>query len=152
MRVITKIFAVALLAITLLLGGCNRGATPQVVDPGMAVTYSTIDGSWELIAWNGAELDEATVCYVDFDRTERRFEMWDNFDSMYAVKHSGTFTIEENEYGEYILSGTYDYGVGDWNDSYTVTMYTPGHEMRWESVATGDTYTFAKIDAIPELN
>ena len=77
--------------------------------------------------------------------------MWSNFGSMYADDSSGTFTIEKNEYGEFILSGIYDYGVGDWNDTYRVTMYTPGREMRWESTTTDDTYTYARIDAIPEL-
>ncbi|MBQ8493987.1 MAG: lipocalin family protein [Alistipes sp.] len=148
---LTRIFTVALIAMALLSTSCNRGATPAVIVPGMEVTYSTIDGSWELIAWNGKALDEGTYCYIDFNRTEQRFEMWSNFGSMYADDRSGTFTIEKNEYGEFILSGIYDYGVGDWNDTYRVTMYTPGREMRWESTTTDDTYTYARIDAIPEL-
>lgn len=152
MREIRKIFALVAMATTLLLGGCDRGATPEVISPGMVVSYSTLDGSWELIAWNGEEIGEGTYCYIDFDRTEHRFEMWDNFASMYADKHSGTFTIEENEYGDYILSGSYDYGVGDWNDKYAVTIFTPGREMRWDSLSTNDTFTFAKVDEIPELN
>ena len=140
------------MATALLCSGCDRGATPPVVKTGMDVTYSTIDGSWELVAWNGEALEEGTYCYIDFDRTEHRFEMWSNFGSMYEDKRNGTFTIEKDEYGEFILFGIYDYGVGDWNDKYTVTMYTPGNEMRWEAHATDDIYTYCKIDSIPEFN
>lgn len=152
MRSIKRLIMGAIVATSLLIVGCDRGATPQIIDPGMAVTYSTIDGSWELVAWNSEELSEDTFLYIDFDRTEHRFEMWDNLGSMYADKHSGTFSIEEDEYGSYILSGTYDYGVGDWSEEYEVTIYTPGNTMRWESRTTNNIYTFAKIDAIPELN
>lgn len=146
-----RVIMLALAAIALL-ASCNRGATPAIVNPGMDVTYSTIDGCWELIAWNGEPIEESTYCYIEFNRTEQRFEMWDNIGSMYADKHSGSFTIEKNEYGEFILTGTYDYGVGAWSDTYRVTMYTPGEEMRWESTSTSDTYTYARIEEIPELN
>lgn len=151
MRLFKHVMMAFIVAIALLVGGCNRGATPAVVPTGMDVTYSTIDGSWELIAWNGEALAEGTYCYIDFDRTEHRYEMWSNFDSMYADKRSGTFTIEKDEYGDFILMGTYDYGVGDWGENYTVTMYTPGREMRWEATTSNDTFTYARIDQIPEL-
>ena len=151
MRFYKQAVMAGIVAIALIVGGCKRGATPAVIATGMDVTYSTIDGSWELIAWNGEALAEGTYCYIDFDRTEQRFEMWFNFDSMYADRRSGTFTIAEDEYGDFILAGRYDYGVGDWNDTYRVTMYSPGREMRWEATSTNNTYTYARIESIPEL-
>ena len=152
MRFINKMIMAVLATSAILCSGCDRESTPPATATSMDVTYSTIDGSWELIAWNGEALAEGTYCYTEFERSERHFEMWSNFGSMYADKRSGSFDIEQNEYGEFILTGIYDNGIGDWTDSYTVTMSQSGSEMQWKAASTNNVYTYSKIDDIPELN
>ena len=47
--------------------------------------------------------------------------MYQKFDSMYPRRLTGSFSITKDEYKGYILDGKYDYGMGDWNNSYIVT-------------------------------
>ncbi len=37
---------------------------------------------------------------------------------MYAVHTTGSFFIKQDPYLGYIVGGTYDDGVGDWNQQY----------------------------------
>lgn len=153
-KLCTMLAALALATTTV---SCEKPAPIPEEVPTIEVTYDALEGHWMLTHIDGEELFDDTMLYIKFEnhtdeRMQHRYEMWDNIGSMYADKHSGSFTIEKNEYGEFILTGTYDYGVGAWSDTYRVTMYTPGEEMRWESTSTSDTYTYARIEEIPELN
>ncbi len=116
----------------------------------MAVTYKLIEGAWELREWQGNSLADGTFLYVKFDGAEHRFEMWDNLGSMYVEQTTGMFSITQDENGGYMLTGQYDYGVGDWKNDYRVKMMANCNEMLW---ATDDEYMiFSKIDVIPEFN
>ena len=96
---------------------------------------------------------EDTYLYIEFDRREHRYTIWDNIDSMYATDTTGTFAITEEEDGTYTLSGTYDYGVGDWSSDYRVTLSNEGERMQWISRSGSfQTMDFVRIEAIPELN
>lgn len=140
----------AIVAITLT-SGCKRETLDNnESQPTIAVTYSLLHGAWELVAWDGAPLAEGTYLYVEFDRSEHRFEMWENIGSMYPRSTTGTFNIEKDDYERYILSGYYDHGVGDWNQSYEVVAYS-NDEMVWRSMTTGEQTEYRRIDAIPEL-
>ena len=152
MKNLKTLFGLLWVASSLLVAGCDKesnaiGDTEQT----MAVTYTTLDGCWRLDAWNMEPMAEQTFCYVDFDRTERRFEMWDNIASMYARKTTGTFRIEQDDHKHYILGGSYDHGVGDWNTEYEVVMLYPGDRMTWRSTTTDDTFTYTRVENIPEL-
>ena len=59
-----------------------------------------------------------------------------------------TMSKDENE--RTIITGQYDNGVGDWNNSYVAYFMANGDYMAW----TTDTENmiFKRIDAIPELN
>ncbi len=116
----------------------------------MAVTYSSLDGAWQATIIDGRELADDTFCYVEFDRSERRFELYDNFATMYTRHTSGSFAITIDEYDRYILSGTYDYGVGDWSTEYIVEMNSTGDTMVWQSIATDEKTTYRRVEAIPE--
>lgn len=129
--------------------GCEKPVN-NLSEPVIAVTSKTIDGAWELSAWNGEALTEGTYLYVEFDGKERRFDMWDNLGSMYVQHKTGSFTISQDGEERYILTGQYDYGVGDWNNDYVVRMLADGEEMEWSSGE--EIMLFKKIDAIPELN
>lgn len=114
------------------------------------VTYETIAGAWQLTEWRGEALSEQTFLYIEFDDESRRFEMWDNIGSMYTQHKSGTISIVQNEQKEFVLTGTYDNGVGDWANVYTVRMMAQGEKMVW--YAEDENSIFSRISEIPELN
>jgi hypothetical protein len=114
------------------------------------VTYETIAGAWQLTEWRGEALSEQTFLYIEFDDESRRFEMWDNIGSMYTQHKSGTFSIAQNDQKEFVLTGTYDNGVGDWANVYTVRVMAQGEKMVW--YAEDENSIFSRISEIPELN
>lgn len=114
------------------------------------VTYETIAGAWQLTEWRDEALSEQTFLYIEFDDESRRFEMWDNIGSMYTQYKSGTFSIAQNDQKEFVLTGTYDNGVGDWANVYTVRMMAQGEKMVW--YAEDENSIFSRISEIPELN
>lgn len=131
--------------------GCEK----PVVDneqplPEPEVTYEAMDGAWQLTEWRGEALSDQTFLYIAFDDETRRFEMWDNLGSMYTQQRAGTYSISTNTKGEYILCGTYDNGVGDWNAEYVVSIDQEATEMVWHS--EDETSIFCRIAEIPELD
>ena len=44
---------------------------------------------------------------------------------------TGSFAIKNDPYQGYIISGSYDYGMGDWNQSYLVTRLLKSGSMIW---------------------
>lgn len=131
--------------------GCEK----PVVDneqplPEPEVTYEAMDGAWQLTEWRGEALSDQTFLYIAFDDETRRFEMWDNLGSMYTQQRAGTYSISTNTKGEYILCGTYDNGVGDWNAEYVVSIDQEATEMVWRS--EDETSIFSRIAEIPELD
>lgn len=152
MRLFYRLLAIALIAATTFAVSCEKPA-PLPNEKSMAVTYATLDGSWQLTMWQGAAMAEETYLYIDFDRREHRYTMWDNIDSMYATDTTGTFTITEEEDGTYTLSGTYDYGMGDWSCDYQVILWNKGKSMKWQSRnGSHQVMEFVRVDEIPEFN
>jgi hypothetical protein len=101
--------------------------------------------------WQGTELAEDTYLYIEFDRSSRHYTMWDNIGSMYATDTTGSFTITEEEDGTYTLSGTYDYGVGDWSNDYRVVLTHEGEHMQWRARSSNQTMDFVRVEAMPEF-
>ena len=150
MRLLQRIVATLIVVATI--AGCEKPA-PLPTEEKIAVTYAALDGCWQLSMWQGAPMAEDTYLYIEFDRREHRYTMWDNIDSMYATDTTGTFAITEEEDGTYTLSGTYDYGAGDWSSDYRVTLSNEGERMQWISRSGSfQTMDFVRIEAIPELN
>ena len=151
MRHLHNIYLVLLTIAMCSMVGCEK-PTPLPSNETIAVTYSSLDGSWELSNLQGVPIAEDTYLYISFDRREHRYTMWDNLNSMYATDTTGTFTITEEEDGTYTLSGTYDYGVGDWNNEYSVTLSEGGNRMLWRAkTGTHEVMEFRHIDEIPEI-
>ena len=146
-----RLVAALTVVATLLAAGCEKPA-PLPNEKSMAVTYATLDGSWQLTMWQGTELAEDTYLYIEFDRSSRHYIMWDNIDSMYATDTTGTFTITEEEDGTYTLSGIYDYGVGDWSNDYRVVLTHEGEHMQWRALSANQTMDFVRVEAMPEFN
>ena len=150
MRLLQRLVATLIVVATI--AGCEKPA-PLPTEEKIAVTYAALDGCWQLSMWQGAPMAEDTYLYIEFDRREHRYTMWDNIDSMYATDTTGTFAITEEEDGTYTLSGTYDYGVGDWSSDYRVELTNEGERMQWISRSGSfQTMDFVRIEAIPELN
>lgn len=150
MRLLQRLVATLIVVATI--AGCEKPA-PLPTEEKIAVTYAALDGCWQLSMWQGAPMAEDTYLYIEFDRREHRYTIWDNIDSMYATDTTGTFAITEEEDGTYTLSGTYDYGVGDWSSDYRVTLSNKGERMQWISRSGSfQTMDFVRIEAIPELN
>ena len=57
----------AIVAITLTYGCKKETPDNNESQPTIAVTYSLLNGAWELVAWDGAPLAEGTYLYVEFD-------------------------------------------------------------------------------------
>lgn len=131
--------------------GCEKSVVDNEQSlPEPEVTYEAMDGAWQLTEWRGVALGDQTFLYIAFDDETRRFEMWDNLGSMYTQQRAGTYSISTNTKGEYILCGTYDNGVGDWNAEYVVSIDQEATEMVWRS--EDETSIFSRINEIPELD
>ena len=114
----------------------------------MPVTTKLLHGSWQLVDWS-VGLGEDLYFYIDFDTATMRFASVDNIGSMYASHKSGTFTLTQ-ERERYLLSGTYDNGVGDWQHSYEVVAHDNDHIL-WRVAKSGEVMSFERVESIPEL-
>lgn len=151
MRLFRLFFTTSVAMLAALASGCQTPDSEREPEQIKAVTYYTIDGVWRLTELNDKPLSEDTMLYIDFDRKEHRFEMWDNFDSMYMTKTTGMFAIEQDEYERYILSGWYDYGVGDWASDYIVEMTILGDYMLWQSMSNNEKMLLRRVEELPEF-
>ena len=107
------LFRIAALAASLLfLAACEEDETPARE---IEVTPAYLNGTWILAEWNGVPLADGLYLYVTFNRRESTYEMYYNFDSMYARLVTGSYSIEKQKDLGYVVSGDYDYGNGDWD-------------------------------------
>lgn len=132
MKHLIKLFT--LLVVMLLSVGfvsCSSDDDEPAEQP-IAVTPANLDGVWKMTAWNnGQPMPEGTYCYVVFHRRDNTMEMYDNMNSMYAVHTTGSFFVKQDPYLGYIVGGTYDNGVGDWNQQYIVSNLYKSGSMIW---------------------
>ena len=152
MRLFKGILACAIMCVALFATGCDKGGEEENTKrQNVAVTYYTIDGVWMLQMWNGAPLAEGTLLYVALDRKEHRFEIWDNLNSMYPTMKSGGFQLSVDDMDRDIISGWYDYGVGDWGNDYIVELNAEGDRMVWHTVSSNEERVFVEVDKLPEF-
>ena len=132
MKHIIKLFT--LLAALLLTTGfvsCSSD-DDEPKEQSLAVTPANLNGAWKMTSWNnGQPMPEGTYCYVVFNRRDNTMDMYDNLNSMYAVHTTGSFKVEQDPYLGYVVSGSYDYNLGDWNQSYIVTNLYASGSMIW---------------------
>ena len=104
----------------------------EPVEPSLEVTPASLNGTWKLVEWNnGEQVPEGVYCYLVFNRREQTFEIYQKFDSMYGRHITGSFKITNDPYKGYVVSGSYDYNRGDWNQSYIVTRLLASGTMTW---------------------
>lgn len=119
--------------------------TPQSLE----VTPNNISGVWKLADVNGQVLPEGVYCYIEFVRRDRTFTMYQKFDSMYPRCLTGSFSITKDEYKGYILDGKYDYGTGDWNNSYIVTSLFEESMQLTVDGENGEVCNYVRCSGVP---
>ena len=120
----------------------------DVEDDSLPVTVHNISGDWKLVESNGEAPVGESFFYIKFIRKERTFKLWTNFNSYpdSPASMTGSFNIVTDEYP--LLIGNYDFGYGDWNDDYIVTLTSD--TMIWVAEDDKDfVLKFVRVDKIP---
>lgn len=125
----------AMCAVMVLAVACSKDSEPR--EEYLDVTRNNIAGVWKLERWNDAPLAEGSYVYIQFERGERRFTMWQNIDSFQERKLTGTYWIDVDEELGAVIRGSYDHGVGEWTNRYIVTALTDTY-MVWQVKGNAD--------------
>ena len=115
----------------------------------LEVTPHNISGYWVLAKRNGMVIPEGVFCYIEYIRKDKKFVMYQKFDSMYPRVITGRYDIEKDKYGKYILSGIYDYGMGEWNNKYYVTAFFEDYMVLTADSEDMDICTYVRCNEIP---
>ena len=126
-----KLIKLTMATIALLFAGAcaDKIDTPKSLD----VTPNNISGSWRLESSCGEPLAEGLYVYIDFDRKERSFELYQNTDSFSTRYITGRYFIYTDAEAGAIIRGDYDYGNGSWTHRYVVTDLT-SKRMVWRAL------------------
>lgn len=143
-------FRIMLLSV-FLFGVTACGDDYEVKDVTLEVNYANLNGTWRLSNWNGEDMnDDQSYVYIEFDRKERTYTMYEKISTGKGWKRTGKFNVEQDDKWGDVLSGTYDYGAGVWNQKYVVTDLTD-NSMTWTVKGDGDDVSkYTRCDGIPE--
>lgn len=114
------------------------------------VTAHNISGVWQLSEWSGGEPADGTYVYIELTRRDKEFFLYDNLSSFSARLRTGRFNIIVDEsLGSAIIIGQYDYGMGDWQHRYAVTL--TASRMTWTAVDDPDDVSvYLRVDSVPQ--
>lgn len=146
MKTLTKIMALFVLMLSF--ATCSSD-NEEILGTTMEINYANLNGTWKLVEWNGNSISDDAYCYIIFSRKDHTFKMYQKFDSMYARCITGEFTIEEDEYWGSLISGTYDYGMGNWNNTYIISDLLESGSMIW--TVKGDDADVSKYERCDKL-
>lgn len=138
----------AMLFIALCFVACSNN-DDDLTPKSLEVTPHNISGYWMLTEFNGMVLPEGVFCYIEYIRKDRKFVMYQKFDSMYPRRITGVYSIEKDKYGKYILSGVYDYGMGEWNNKYFVTELLDNTMILTADSENADICRYVRCNEIP---
>ena len=82
----------------------DKVETPRFLE----VTPNNISGSWRLESSCGEPLANGCYVYIDFDRKERSFEMYQNTDSFSTRYITGRYFIYTDGEAGAVIRGDYD--------------------------------------------
>lgn len=99
---------------------CEKDEEQDVIY--LDVTNANLHGSWKLSEWNNELINDLRYCYIDFNRSEEKFIIYENIGSMYAQKLTGSYRIKGNSQDGYQLTGTYDYTGETWKGYNVVSL------------------------------
>lgn len=126
---------------------CSDDENPE--PQSLEVTPNNISGIWRLEELNGEAIPEGTFCYIEYVRSDRTFTIYQKFDSMYPRCITGVYSIEKDPYKGYILSGEYDYGMGEWNNDYIVTSLYETTMTLTADNETGEVSKYVRCNEVP---
>ncbi len=140
----------ALLLAVLCFGACSN-EIDDLTPKSLEVTPNNISGYWMLSEYNGMEIPQDVFFYVEYVRKDRKFVMYQKFDSMYPRRITGVYSIEKDKYGKAILNGVYDYSMGDgeWNNRYYVTELLENSMILTADSKTADICKYVRCNEIP---
>ena len=135
-----------LVAVMAIMTACEKEEMPI---PTLEVNYINLDGAWQLTEWRGAPLAEGAWLYIELDRKEHTFKIYDNISTMYPHLSTGTFELTNDWRVGDIISGAYDYGNGAWSYEYIVTdLYK--ESMTWTAKAdAAEQQKLVRVDEVP---
>lgn len=154
MKSILKLMMLALLVIPF--QGCSdddEAMLPVVTIPGVdmsvpvEVTPNNIAGVWKLQRWSGSDQYTPEV-YLELIRRDRKFNIYENYGSMYPRLVTGTFSLESDYYKGAILKGKYNHSSGNWNNDYIVSLYANAMILTVDGDAT-DVQIFVRVSGVP---
>ena len=114
----------------------------------LEVMPANLEGTWQLAELDGKPLAEGAYVYLVLDR-KYGFEVYQNTASMYPVRYTGIYRLENDwRFGD-IISGTYDYEQGKWAHDYIVTdLYK--ESMAWTAKDDASyVQKFVRVDEVP---
>ena len=138
------------IALMFVLAGAIACSSDKENEPqSLEVTPNNISGVWALAEVDGERLPEELYCYIEFVRRDRKFIMYQKFDSMYPRRLTGTYSITKDEYKGYILDGKYDNGTGEWNNAYIVTALFEDVMLLAADAENGDLCKYVRCNDVP---
>ncbi len=149
MKTILKYLTIALCAIALL--SCDKDPVKNLSEPTLPVTPTNINGTWELVEWNGTVLPEGRYFYIEFICRSMEFKSYENTSTAEVHNETGKYNILTDEaLGGSVILGRFDNSMGqEWNNRYLVTDLT-ADRMVWTVVGNPDDVSvFERIDSIP---
>lgn len=117
----------------------------------LEVNVSNISGTWELVEWNGAELQSGTYVFLNIIRKDWTYQMWQNVDSFQDVPHmvTGRFYLDVDPAVGAVIRGDYDHDSGDWAHRYIIKDLTKD-SMIWVAKDNADyVQKFVRVESIP---
>lgn len=126
---------------------CSEDETPQVEVVNVNTSY--LDGAWSLNEVDGVSLGEGTYLYLSFDRKENTFVMYHNLESMYSQRFTGTWSLTEDEDLGILLTGEYDYDLGEWA-TYIATALDANTLHLVNKENPEDVRVYTRCESIPE--
>ena len=140
----------AILLVVFFFSACSN-ESDDFAPQSLEVTPNNISGYWVLSEYNGMEIPEGVFCYVEYIRKDRKFVMYQKFDSMYPRCITGVYSIEKDKYGRAILSGKYDYSMsaGEWNNKYFVTELLENRMVLTADSENADVCIYVRCNEIP---
>lgn len=151
MNKIKNFFRFALSVIVCIgLQACEEDHT-YIDDTDPVISTYQLAGNWQLTKWHGEVLDGSQrYCYLHIDSKDRKFEIYQNFDSSQPRRLTGTFTLKYDEVqGVNIIKGIYDHASGYWNNDYIINDFT-SQSMEWIVIGNPeDVSVYTRCDEIP---
>ena len=117
----------------------------------LEVNANNLSGSWELVEWNGAPLQQGTYVFLNIVRKDNTYTMYQNVDSFSDMPHTvtGKFFLETDPALGAIIRGNYDHDSGEWAHRYIVLELTKD-SMKWVAKDNPDyVQIYKKTESVP---